>query len=119
MTIDLTPSASFPNTDEGRQQKQQYDADQKKKADDKYKQQINDRKTRLKKDGSDLNSLSRQLAAMIPGSGGMSVADFKEWTEQFEAGFTIYTPSPTDTPYERPYNQRPKVRILSEGTDYK
>jgi NAD+--asparagine ADP-ribosyltransferase len=119
MTIDLTPSQSFPDTEEGRQQKQQYDAEEKKKAEDKYKQQISDRKTRLKKDGKDLNSLSRQLAAMIPGQGGMSVSDFKNWAEQFESGYTTYTPSPTDTPYEQPYSQRPKVRILSEGTDYK
>lgn len=117
--IDLTPNPDFDSTPEGQQAKNEYLEKQRKEAEERRIKDVNDRKGRLKQDGAQLNTLSAQLAGLIPNSnGGMSVSDFKRFAESFEQGHTQYTPDTTDTPYEQPLSQRPKVRILSEGTNY-
>jgi hypothetical protein len=117
--IDLTPIPEFDNTPEGQQAKQKYLDKEREEAEQRRLKDANDRKSRLKRDGSQLNLLSNQLAALIPSAnGGMSVSGFKKFAESFEEGHTKYTPDTTDTPYSEPYSQRPKIRILSEGTNY-
>lgn len=75
-------------------------------------------KASLKKDADDTHAFAQNLARKIPSqSGGMSVDDFKnKFVPNFEAGYTALTPENTDTPYGMPTTNRPKIKILSEGT---
>lgn len=74
-------------------------------------------KASLKKDADDTHVFAQSLARKIPSqSGGMSVDDFKnKFVPNFETGYTGLTPDTTDTPYNMPTTNRPKIKILSEG----
>lgn len=72
------------------------------------------RKAALKNDALETTALPGIIGT--PPSGGMSVSDFKnKWIPQFEEGFVDKTPDATDTPYGRPYADRPRITILAEG----
>lgn len=84
----------------------------------KQKDQQDKKKTALKKEGENIYQLSQQLAKQIPGQSGMTVDDFKnKWIPGFEQGYVQYTPDTKDTPYDLPYGNRPKVKIIQEGTN--
>lgn len=100
------------------QQQQQRDANNE-AANKKQSDAITKSKNQMKQQGDSIYSFGQKLASTIPSvSGGLSIDEFEAWAADFENGFTQFTPDTTDTPYEMPFAQRPKVRILNRGTDY-
>jgi hypothetical protein len=76
---------------------------------------INARKTRLKRDANDTENLAKLLAKKVPPAGGVTLDEFEKWVPGFESGFVTLTPESGDTPYDEPYEARPKVKILDKG----
>lgn len=107
-----------PPTGTPEEQQQQKDANNQ-AANQKQTDSINKSKTQMKQQGDSIYSFGQKLASTIPAaSGGLSIDEFEAWASDFENGFVQFTPDTTDTPYGLPTTQRPKVRILSKGTDY-
>lgn len=75
-------------------------------------------KNKLKAEGDSIHDFSGRMARQIPSPGGVTANDFEDnFVPGFESGYTGKTPETTDTPYDLPLAQRPKVRILDKG-DY-
>ena len=76
--------------------------------------------SQMKGEASRTSQLADMLAKKIPSQGGMSVEDFEnKWIPNFEKGYTNLTPDPADDtkPYGDDYSKRPRVKILSKGTN--
>lgn len=108
-----------PPTGETPEQKQARETQEQQERDSKAGDELNKQKNKLKTEGESIHNFSVKMAEQIPKSqGGMTASQFEnQFVPGFESGYINQTPDTTDTPYEEPYSQRPKVKILSKG-DY-
>jgi hypothetical protein len=108
-----------PPSGETSEQRQTREQQEQQQNDQKGGDELTKQKNKLKNEGESIHNFSKTMAAQIPKSqGGMTANDFEnKFVPGFESGYINQTPDTTDTPYDEPYSQRPKVRILSKG-DY-
>lgn len=81
----------------------------------KQREDLDKRKSRLKKSASNSDGIAALLAKSIAINSGGTYDDLQRLIEGFETGYADETADPTDTPYGMPRGVRPKITIVKEN----